>query len=156
MASRVLRCLCLALCAILLQATSPPTCSDTGLAVPSPPHPARLAWGAEPSRAAEARLAAAYDRVREQYNMWVAAKSVLDAVEKQGIATFRFDEDEEPDYTKLVGSKLPKESPDGRKLTEEVLGAFEHLALKDAVDEQRESLEEAMTEYVDLKLKLVA
>ena len=88
--------------------------------------------------------------------MWVAAKSVLDAVEKQGIATFRFDEDEEPDYTKLVGSKLPKESPDGRKLTEEVLGAFEHLALKDAVDEQREALEEAMAEYVDLKLKLVA
>jgi hypothetical protein len=26
----------------------------------------------------------------------------------------------------------------------------------DAVDEQRESLEEAMAEYVDLKLKLVA
>ena len=155
MASRVLRGVCLALCAFLLQATPPPTCSDAGLAVPSPPHPARLAWGAEPSRAAEARLAAAYDRVREQYNTWVAAKSVLDAVEKQGIATFRFDEDE-PDHTKLVGSKLPKDSPDGRKLTEEVLGAFEHLALKNAMDEQRESLEEAMAEYVDLKLKLVA
>ena len=41
-------------------------------------------------------------------------------------------------------------------MTEEVLGAFEHLALKNAVDEQREALEEAMAEYVDLKLKLVA
>ena len=113
---------------------------------------ARLRWGAATSPAAQSNLDKLYRRVVEEHNTLRKWQAAMHSVMQTKPFQFAKDEDGDVDYTRVRPPPpgAPAVSADVR-----VLQAYELKALEEAIEAQRETLEEAMGEYVLTKLQSV-